>query len=174
VTVGTTTETSTAFSEFVGALDFETVARGGDDLTVQPYTSGTTGQPKGVGPTHDNLASNAEMSASIIHNRMRPMIVTGGYNVYPREVGELLFEYEAVADAAVIGIPDRRRGETVKAFVILVLNADVTADDIKKFCLANLAEYKHPREVAFVDELPRMTTGKVQKFELRAREEGGN
>jgi long-chain acyl-CoA synthetase len=104
-------------------------------------------------------------------DREKHMIVTGGYNVYPREVEELLFEHEAVADAAVVGIPDDRRGETVKAFVVPVPDADVTADEIREFCLANLAEYKHPREVAFVDELPRTTTGKVQKFELRAREE---
>jgi long-chain acyl-CoA synthetase len=396
VTVGEGTESSTAFSEFVGDPAFETVPRADDDVAVQPYTSGTTGQPKGVRLTHDNLASNAEMSASVVPDgirvddkqlgvlplfhiygmtvvmnatlfsggayyplptwdaqqamglvesedltlmhgvpamyndvinqpdaesfdlsslrlcgvggsgipvevlrqfeelydvnvyegygltetspvthfnspekgrrvgsigkplpgvhslvvndefeevppvergplaeddaelddvvgeivvsgpnvmqgyherpdanaevftdrggrrwfhtgdlgyhdedgyyyvvdREKHMIVTGGYNVYPREVEELLFEHEAVADAAVVGIPDDRRGETVKAFVVPVPGADVTADEIREFCLANLAEYKHPREVAFVDELPRTTTGKVQKFELRAREEG--
>jgi long-chain acyl-CoA synthetase len=105
-------------------------------------------------------------------DREKHMIVTAGYNVYPREIEELLFEHEAIADAAVVGVPDERRGETVKAFVVPVPDADVTADEIREFCLANLAEYKHPREVAFVDELPRTTTGKVQKFELRAREEG--
>ncbi|QLG27466.1 long-chain fatty acid--CoA ligase [Halorarum halophilum] len=100
-------------------------------------------------------------------DREKHMIVTGGYNVYPREVEELLFEHEAVADVAVVGIPDDRRGETVKAFVVKAPGAEVTADEIRQFCLDNLAEYKHPREVAFVDELPRTTTGKVQKFELR-------
>jgi long-chain acyl-CoA synthetase len=396
VTVGATTETSTVFSAFVGDPDFETVARGDDEVAVQPYTSGTTGRPKGVRLTHDNLASNAEMSASVVPDGIRTddrqlgvlplfhiygmtvvmnatlfsggayyplpswdaeqamglvesadltlmhgvpamyndvlthpdaesfdlsslrlcgvggsgipsevlrrfeelydvriyegygltetspvthfnspekgrrvgsigkplpgvhsmvvdddlaevppvergpldeddaelddvvgeivvsgpnvmagyherpeanaevfterdgrrwfhtgdlgyhdedgyyyvvdrekhMIVTAGYNVYPREIEELLFEHEAIADAAVVGVPDERRGETVKAFVVPVPDADVTADEIREFCLANLAEYKHPREVAFVDELPRTTTGKVQKFELRAREEG--
>jgi long-chain acyl-CoA synthetase len=98
------------------------------------------------------------------------MIVTGGYNVYPREVEELLFEHEAVADAAVVGIPDERRGETVKAFVVPKPGADVTPEDIKEYCLENMAEYKHPREVEFVEELPRTTTGKVQKFELRGEE----
>jgi Acyl-CoA synthetases (AMP-forming)/AMP-acid ligases II len=102
-------------------------------------------------------------------DREKHVIVTGGYNVYPREVEELLFEHEAVADAAVVGIPDERRGETVKAFV--VSNGDVTKDEIRDYCLSNLAEYKHPREVAFVDELPRTTTGKVQKFELSPNSE---
>ena len=107
-----------------------------------------------------------------IVDREKHMIVTGGYNVYPREVEELLFEHPDVADAAVVGIPDERRGETVKAFVVPTPNSDVTEDDIREFCLERLAEYKHPREVAFVEELPRTTTGKVQKFELRGREEG--
>ncbi|WP_433632524.1 long-chain-fatty-acid--CoA ligase [Halomicrococcus sp. NG-SE-24] len=103
-------------------------------------------------------------------DRKTHMINTAGYNVYPREVEELLFEHEGVADAAVVGIPDERRGETVKAFVVRAPDADVTAEELKQFCLDNLAEYKHPREVAFVDELPRTTTGKVQKFELRQQE----
>ncbi|ESP88580.1 acyl-CoA synthetase (AMP-forming)/AMP-acid ligase II [Candidatus Halobonum tyrrellensis G22] len=100
-------------------------------------------------------------------DRQKHTINTAGYNVYPREVEELLFEHEAVADAAVVGVPDDRRGETVKAFVVKRPGAEVTADEIREFCLTSLAEYKHPREVVFVDELPRTTTGKVQKFELR-------
>ncbi|MFB6118495.1 long-chain fatty acid--CoA ligase [Halosegnis sp.] len=100
-------------------------------------------------------------------DREKHMIVTGGYNVYPREVEELLFEHPDVADAAVVGIPDERRGETVKAFIVPTPDAEATPEDIKQYCLTNLAEYKHPREVEFVEELPRTTTGKVQKFELR-------
>ncbi|MFC6717495.1 long-chain fatty acid--CoA ligase [Natrialbaceae archaeon GCM10025810] len=104
-------------------------------------------------------------------DREKHMIVTGGYNVYPREVEELLFEHPDVADAAVAGIPDERRGETVKAFIVRTPDADVTEEEIKEYCLTNLAEYKHPREVEFVEELPRTTTGKVQKFKLREQEE---
>ncbi|WP_049971075.1 long-chain-fatty-acid--CoA ligase [Haladaptatus cibarius] len=99
-------------------------------------------------------------------DRKKHMINTAGYNVYPREVEELLFEHEAVADAAVVGIPDNRRNETVKAFIVPVPDADITAEEIQEYCLNNIAAYKHPREVAFVEELPRTTTGKVQKFEL--------
>ncbi|TYL36809.1 long-chain-fatty-acid--CoA ligase [Natronococcus pandeyae] len=104
-------------------------------------------------------------------DREKHMIVTGGYNVYPREIEELLFEHEAVADAAVVGVPDERRGETVKALIVPVPDADVTPEEIKQYCLDSLAEYKHPREVQFVDELPRTTTGKVQKFKIRDQDE---
>ncbi|MFC6766405.1 long-chain-fatty-acid--CoA ligase [Natrinema soli] len=104
-------------------------------------------------------------------DREKHMIVTGGYNVYPREVEELLFEHPDVADAAVAGIPDERRGETIKAFIVRTPDGDVTEDEIKEYCLTNLAEYKHPREVEFVQELPRTTTGKVQKFKLREKGE---
>ena len=102
--------------------------------------------------------------------RKKHMINPAGYNVYPREVEELLFEHEAVADVAVVGAPDDRRGETVKAFVVKTPDADVTEDELKQFCLERLAEYKHPREVVFVEELPRTTTGKVKKFELVGEE----
>ncbi|WP_257298759.1 long-chain fatty acid--CoA ligase [Haloarchaeobius sp. FL176] len=104
-------------------------------------------------------------------DREKHMIVSGGYNIYPREVEELLFEHPDIAEAAVVGIPDERRGETVKAFVVKTPDSDLTADEVREYCLERLAEYKHPREVAFVDELPRTTTGKVQKFELREADE---
>jgi long-chain acyl-CoA synthetase len=106
-----------------------------------------------------------------IVDRKKHMIVTGGYNVYPREVEELLYEHEAVADAAVVGIEDERRGETVKALIVpapgVEIGEDVTEDEIRQYALDNLAEYKHPRIVEFCNELPRTTTGKVQKYELR-------
>jgi long-chain acyl-CoA synthetase len=100
-----------------------------------------------------------------IVDRKKHMINTAGYNVYPREVEELLFEHPDIADAAVVGIPDERRGETIKAFVVPT-DSDLTPDEVREYALDNLAEYKHPREVEFTDELPRTTTGKVQKFEL--------
>ncbi|WP_254537839.1 long-chain-fatty-acid--CoA ligase [Halomarina litorea] len=107
-------------------------------------------------------------------DREKHMINTAGYNVYPREVEELLFEHPDIADAAVVGIPDDRRGETVKTFVVPAdagpSDTDLTEEAVREYCLENLAEYKHPREVAFVEELPRTTTGKVQKFELRDSE----
>ncbi|MCF2240872.1 AMP-binding protein [Halobacterium salinarum] len=101
-----------------------------------------------------------------IVDRKTHMINTAGYNVYPREVEELLFEHDAIADAAVVGVPDERRGETVKAYVVRAPDTDVSADEIREFCLTNLAEYKHPRTVEFVEQLPRTTTGKIKKHEL--------
>ena len=103
-------------------------------------------------------------------DRKTDMIVSGGYNVYPREIEEVLFEHEAVADVAVVGVPDERRGETVKAFVVPVPDAEVTADDLRQFCLDRVAAYKHPRKIEFREELPRTTTGKVQKYQLREAE----
>ena len=100
-------------------------------------------------------------------DREKHMIVTGGYNVYPREVEELLFEHPEIADAAVVGIPDDRRGEIPVAYVVPTPDAEVAPEEIKQYCLDNLAEYKHPRQVEFVEELPRTTTGKVQKFKIR-------
>ncbi|WP_440766283.1 long-chain-fatty-acid--CoA ligase [Natronorubrum sp. DTA7] len=104
-------------------------------------------------------------------DREKHMIVTGGYNVYPREVEELLFEHEDIADAAVVGVPDDRRGETVQALVVPTPDAETTPEEIKEYCLENMAAYKHPREVEFVEELPRTTTGKVQKFKIRGEDE---
>ncbi|PSG96595.1 long-chain-fatty-acid--CoA ligase [Thermoplasmatales archaeon SW_10_69_26] len=99
-------------------------------------------------------------------DRKKHMILSKGYNVYPREVEELLFEHPEIADAAVVGKPDEEYGELVKAFVVPTPDADLDPDGVQEFALANLAPYKHPREVEVVDELPRTTTGKVKKHEL--------
>jgi long-chain acyl-CoA synthetase len=102
-------------------------------------------------------------------DREKHVIITGGYNVYPREVEELLYEHEAVTEAAVVGVSDDRRGETVKAYIVPNPTLNVTSDEIQKYCLENLAEYKHPRIVEFVESLPRTASGKVQKYELEER-----
>ncbi|MGB9986072.1 class I adenylate-forming enzyme family protein [Salarchaeum japonicum] len=115
--------------------------------------------------TGDIARRDAENYYEIV-DRKKHMINTAGYNVYPSEVESLLYEHEAIADAAVVGIPDERRNETVKAFVVRTPDAAVTEEEIKQFCLDNLAEYKHPREVEFVEDLPRTASGKVQKFKL--------
>lgn len=102
-----------------------------------------------------------------IQDRVKDMIVSGGENIYPREVEEVLFQHPAVADAAVIGIPDEKFGEAVKAIVVLRAGMTATAGDITDFCKGRLGGYKRPRSVDFADVLPRNPSGKVLKRELR-------
>ena len=102
-------------------------------------------------------------------DRIKDMIVSGGENIYPVEVEEVLSQHPGVADVAVIGVPDERWGETVKALVVVAPNSGVTADELVAFARERLAGYKLPRSVDFVSELPRTPAGKVLKRELRAR-----
>jgi acyl-CoA synthetase (AMP-forming)/AMP-acid ligase II len=102
-----------------------------------------------------------------IQDRVKDMIVSGGENVYPREIEDVLFQHPGIADAAVIGVPDPKWGETVKAIVVRKDGADVSADDVLAFCRGKLGGYKQPRSVDFVDVLPRNPSGKVLKKDLR-------
>jgi acyl-CoA synthetase (AMP-forming)/AMP-acid ligase II len=104
-----------------------------------------------------------------IQDRVKDMIVSGGENVYPREVENALFEHPAVADVAVIGVPDEKWGESVKAIVVLREGKQARADDLVEFCKGRLARYKQPRSVDFVEALPRNASGKVLKKELREK-----
>jgi long-chain acyl-CoA synthetase len=105
-----------------------------------------------------------------IVGRKKDLIIAGGYNVYPDEVDEVLTSHAAVLEAATIGVPDPRRGETVKSFVVLAAGGRATADELKDHCRANLAAYKVPAEIEFLDELPKSTVLKVLRRELRERE----
>ena len=98
------------------------------------------------------------------------MIVSGGENVFPAEIEELLAGHEAIDEAAVIGVDDEKFGQRLKAFVVVRDGAQLSEDDIKDYVKQNLARYKIPREVVFVDELPRNPTGKVLKRELAERD----
>jgi long-chain acyl-CoA synthetase len=102
-----------------------------------------------------------------IVDRKKDVILAGGYNVYPREVEEVLHLHPSVREAAVIGVPSDYRGETVKAFVVLQEGAVATAEEIMAFCRGELAAYKVPRIVEFRDELPKTLIGKVLRRELR-------
>ncbi len=102
-----------------------------------------------------------------IVDRKKDMIIAGGYNIYPREVEEVLFEHPHIKEAVVIGVPDSYRGETVKAFVVLKDGAVVTADEIIAFCRERMAPYKVPRQVVFRDSLPKSGVGKYLRRELR-------
>jgi fatty-acyl-CoA synthase len=94
------------------------------------------------------------------------MIVSGGENVFPAEVEELLGAHESIREAAAIGVDDEKFGQRLKAFVVLCDGANLSDDDVKGYVKDNLANYKVPREVVFLDELPRNPTGKVLKREL--------
>jgi fatty-acyl-CoA synthase len=93
------------------------------------------------------------------------MIVSGGENVYPAEIEAVLHDHPAVADAAVVGVPDTRWGEACAAFV--VLESPVSEDELEEHCRERLARFKVPKSFTFVDELPRNSMGKIQKSELK-------
>ncbi|NIM96277.1 MAG: AMP-binding protein [Anaerolineales bacterium] len=102
-----------------------------------------------------------------IVDRKKDMIIVGGYNVYPADVEAVLFENPKVEQAAVIGVPDERRGERVKAFIVLKGGESATEEEIITFCRERMAAYKAPREIEFRDELPTSMVGKVLRRELR-------
>ncbi|MEN2981559.1 MAG: long-chain fatty acid--CoA ligase [Thermus sp.] len=103
-----------------------------------------------------------------IVDRKKDMIIAGGYNIYPREVEEVLYQHPAVQEAAVVGVPDPYRGETVAAFIVLKneYKGKVSEKDIETFCRQNLAAYKVPRILQFRDALPKSSVGKILKREL--------
>ncbi|MEK3934495.1 fatty acid--CoA ligase [Sporosarcina sp. FSL W7-1349] len=103
-----------------------------------------------------------------VADRVDDMVISGGENIYPREVEDVLYEHEAVLDVAVLGVPDEKWGERVMA-VVVSKDPDLTADELEDFCKNHegLAAYKRPRSYSFVDALPRNASGKIQKFLLR-------
>ncbi len=105
-----------------------------------------------------------------IVDRKKDMIIAGGYNVYPREIDEVLYEHPKIADAVSIGVPDAYRGETVKVFVVVKPEETLTEEEVIAHCKEKLAAYKVPRLVEFRQELPKSMVGKVLRKELRAEE----
>jgi long-chain acyl-CoA synthetase len=103
-----------------------------------------------------------------IVDRKKELIIRGGFNVYPREVEEVLYGHPTVAAAAVIGVPDDRLGEEIKAVVQLKSGHTATPEDLIAFCKERMAAYKYPRMVQLVDQLPVGPTGKILKKELKA------
>jgi acyl-CoA synthetase (AMP-forming)/AMP-acid ligase II len=103
-----------------------------------------------------------------IHDRVKDMIISGGENVYPAEVENAVYSHPLVADVAVIGVPDEKWGEAVKAFVVLKAGADVSEADIIGHARQNIAGYKCPKSVDFISALPRNPSGKILRRELRA------
>jgi acyl-CoA synthetase (AMP-forming)/AMP-acid ligase II len=120
------------------------------------------------GLTHTGDAGVIDNEGYIyLRDRIKDMVVSGGENIYPREVENILFEHPAVADAAVIGIPDAKYGEALLACLVLREGGSLSAEEVVDFCRGRLAGYKIPRKIAVLDALPRNASGKVLKTELR-------
>lgn len=105
-----------------------------------------------------------------IADRKKDIIIAGGYNIYPADVEAVLFEHPKVREAAVIGVPHERRGETVKAFIVLKEGETATSEEIIEFCRERMAAYRVPRIIQFRDDLPKSILGKVLRRELREEE----
>lgn len=139
----------------------------GNGLLFEGYTGG------GSKEVIDGLMSSGDVGRFdtegrlFVEGRDDEMIVSGGENVFPREVEDCLVKHDAVVEAAAIGVVDDEFGERLRAFVVRVPDRDAGEDELKDWIKANLARYKVPREIVFLDELPRNATGKVLKRQLR-------
>src|SRR5215203_3134510 len=160
--------------------DGNEVARGetgrifvGNDLAFEGYSGG------GGKDAIEGLLSSGdvghfdEAGRLFIDGRDDDMIVSGGENVFPGEVEDLLAGHEAIVEVAVFGVEDEQFGQRLKAVVVTRDGSDLSADDVKRYVKSNLAGYKVPRDVEFVSELPRTSTGKVLKRELQEDPEDG-
>ncbi len=142
----------------------------GNDMSFEGYTGG------GDKERFEGLLSSGDVGhfdeggRLFIDGRDDEMIVSGGENVFPREVEDLLTEHEAVDEAAALGVEDKDFGQRLRAFVVLKGGAEASEDDLKAHVKSHLANYKVPREIVFLDELPRNATGKVLKRELAEEE----
>ncbi|HEX7058836.1 MAG TPA: AMP-binding protein [Solirubrobacterales bacterium] len=142
----------------------------GNDMSFEGYTGG------GGKEIMDGLLSSGDVGhfdaagRLFVDGRDDEMIVSGGENVFPREVEDLLADHDGVVEVAVIGVEDDEYGQRLKAFVVAAAEVEVSEEELKAHVKSNLAGYKAPREVEFLDELPRNATGKVLKRELHDRE----
>jgi acyl-CoA synthetase (AMP-forming)/AMP-acid ligase II len=148
----------------------------GNDLQFEGYTGG------GNKDVIDGLMSSGDVGhfddagRLFIDGRDDDMIVSGGENVFPQEVEELLSTHDSIKEAAVFGVDDEKFGQRLKAVVVTKGGKKISEDEVKKYVKSNLAGYKVPRDVEFIDELPRTSTGKVLKRELQedSDEDGGD
>jgi len=113
-----------------------------------------------------DLAKRDDEGYYYIVDRSKDMIIRGGYNVYPREIEEVLYEHPAVATAAVVGVPHRELGEEIAAAVTLKPGASATEDELREFVKERVAAYKYPRIVWVTSDLPLTATGKIMKREI--------
>ncbi len=143
----------------------------GNEMLFEGYTGG------GGKDSIDGLMATGdvgrldEAGRLFVEGRDDEMIVSGGENLFPQEVEDLIAKHEAVAEAACLGVPDEKFGQRLRGFVVLKSGKKASEDDLKAYVKDNLANYKVPREIWFMDELPRNATGKVLKRELKELEE---
>ena len=145
----------------------------GNSILFEGYTGGgSKDMVEGLMATGD-VGRFDEGGRLIVEGRDDEMIVSGGENVFPKEVEDCLARHDKVAEAAALGVDDDDYGKRLRAFVVLTDGAKVSEDELKDFVKKNLARYKVPREIVFMDELPRNATGKVLKRELAEHDEDG-
>lgn len=113
-----------------------------------------------------DMARMDEEEYFYIVDRKKELILVGGYNVYPREIEEVLYGHGKVSEVAVIGVPDENLGEAIIAYVV-VNDDQVTREELVALCKEKLAKYKQPKEIEFLEELPKNTTGKILKRNLK-------
>jgi fatty-acyl-CoA synthase len=142
----------------------------GNQLAFEGYTGGGDKEHLGDLLSSGDVGHIDEDGRLFIDGRDDEMIVSGGENVFPREIEDLLADHDAVADAAAIGVEDEDFGQRLRAFVVKQKGKEISEEDLKGYVKENLARYKVPREIVFVDELPRNATGKVLKRELAERQ----
>jgi fatty-acyl-CoA synthase len=146
----------------------------GNSSQFEGYTGGETKeQIEGLMSSGD-VGHFDEDGLLFVDGRDDDMIVSGGENVFPLEIEELLAGHEAIEEVAAIGVDDEKFGQRLRAFVVLRGGSELSEDEVKDYVRQNLARYKTPREVVFLDELPRNPTGKVLKRELEERENGAD
>jgi acyl-CoA synthetase (AMP-forming)/AMP-acid ligase II/uncharacterized membrane protein len=145
----------------------------GNEMLFEGYTGGGTKDVIGGLMATGDVGRFDESGRLFIEGRDDEMIVSGGENVFPKEVEDLLARHDAIAEAAAIGVEDRDFGQRLRAFVVLDRGKEATEDDLKAYVKKNLARFKVPREIVFLDELPRNATGKVLKRELKELDASG-
>jgi acyl-CoA synthetase (AMP-forming)/AMP-acid ligase II len=140
-----------------------------NEMTFDGYTGGGGKEVVGGLMSTGDVGRFDGDGRLFVDGRDDEMIVSGGENVFPREVEDLLSEHPGIDEASVVGVPDEKFGQRLKAFIVLGSGARLSAEEVKGYVKENLARYKVPREVEFLPELPRNATGKVLKRELKAR-----
>jgi acyl-CoA synthetase (AMP-forming)/AMP-acid ligase II/uncharacterized membrane protein len=139
----------------------------GNEMLFEGYTGGGSKDMLGGLMSTGDTGYLDDQARLFVVGRSDEMIVSGGENIFPAEVEDLLARHEKIAEAAVIGVPDEQFGQRLKAYVVVRSGSELSDDEVKDYVKANLARYKVPREVEFLKELPRNATGKVVKRELK-------